>query len=1321
MRLTKLCIALLLLNCCIASAAFSRNYDYYFRNMGVEDGLSQNMVYSIIQDKTGFIWFGTQDGLNRYNGIEFKIFKKSNKDPHSIGSNAIFSLLQNDDGMIWVGTANGIYTYNPANEDFTHLRIKTSKKQEITGIVRDIKKDKSENIWMAIQDEGLFCYSKGKRMKMYPIKGVNIRKIVFDLSGNIWIATYGHGIMKLNPKYSQIQQFQIAHSTEKLSENNFNDLYLLNSEQLLVGTVNRGVQLFNLTTKTFSPFLEKDKDGNPLFVRRIYKTENQELWIGTETGIYIYDLKTHKVTNLQHFPNDMYSLSDNAIHSLYQDREGGMWIGTFFGGVNYYTSSYSYFEKYYPINGENSISGKSISEFCEDAQKNIWIGTEDAGLNVFNPTTKTFTKEPVPAKNIHSLLYDNGKLWVGTFSNGLYVINLKNKSIHSYRNSSSNNSLSDDNIYSIYKDSSGKIWIGSMTGLQYYSPTSDSFVRVQEKMIKNQVNDIIEDYKGTLWIATIGDGIFSYDKFSRKWTNYPTPINNHERTGKMIICFLQDQKNRLWVGTEGAGLCTFDRKTNSFSKAITSDEGLPNDVIYKLIDDYRGNIWGTTNKGIFKLNPENRKIFVFTHTNGLLGDQFNYKSGFKSSNDKIYFGGVKGFIAFSPGNQKMNEIIPPIVINSFQIQNKEVSLINKKSHQKQSIIYTNTINIPHKVAIFSLGFSALSYISPKGNRYAYKLEGRDNDWIYPNNINQVNYSDLAPGTYIFKVKGSNSDGFWNDKGTSIKINVLPPWYRTFWAYLLYFILIVVSIYLIIKGLINKTMHHNAQLLQELESKKEKELYSAKIEFFTNITHEIRTPLSLIKAPLEEVLKNVNSTDSNWDNLSIIQRNVNRLLKLVNELLDFRKAESKGLILSFISSDIIHIINETVSRFKPSASLNGISFKTDSPVNSFSADLDPEIFTKILSNLLLNALKHAKETVNITFKPDITNFELVVTNDGDTIPEQFVEKIFEPFFKLNPNVQGTGLGLSFVKSLVELHHGSIYCDNSQKDRTSFVVTFPIYQENAIRFDKDEPAEPKTETDYSSVSEKESSKTKPVILSVEDNEEFQQFLSKQLSSYYHVLLGHNGKEALEILNKENVDIVVCDIMMPVMDGLELCKIIKENIKFSHIPIILLTAKTTLISKIEGLKLGADEYIEKPYSIDFLIARIDNLLENRKKIRETYKHSPELAYQTIAHTKVDEEFLNKLVGIIHERLEDFDLDVDKLAEEMNISRATLYRKVKSISELTPNDFILLVRLKKAAELFKEKKYRVNEVAYIVGFSSSSYFSKCFYKQFGILPKDF
>ncbi len=453
----------------------------------------------------------------------------------------------------------------------------------------------------------------------------------------------------------------------------------------------------------------------------------------------------------------------------------------------------------------------------------------------------------------------------------------------------------------------------------------------------------------------------------------------------------------------------------------------------------------------------------------------------------------------------------------------------------------------------------------------------------------------------------------------------------------------------------------------------------------------------------------------------MQKNVNRLLKLVNELLDFRKAESKGLKLNFINLDVIATFYETFSRFIPSAKLKGISLNINLPVDSFFADIDAEVVKKILSNLFLNALKHADKEIGITFTNTSDRFKFIIDNDGEPIPLKYAEKIFEPFFKLNANVQGSGLGLPFVRSLAELHGGTIVLDSSVIGKTVFIIDLPNYQENSIKFEEKEIQE--RHHNDADIPEKEIplTESKKTILTVEDNKELQQFLIKQLATLYRVLKTSNGEEALTVLSKENVDMVVSDIAMPVMDGITLCKAIKENINYSHIPVILLTGKTAMESKIEGLQSGADEYIEKPYSIEYLMARIENIFKTREKIRETYKLSPELAYSTIVHSKADEEFINLLVKNIHARIEDVDLNVDQLAEVMNLSRATLYRKVSSISELTPNDFILLVRLKKAAELLIESDYRVNEIAYVVGFSSPTYFSKCFFKQFGVLPKNF
>lgn len=1312
------------INYCPLYQLYGQQQNFYFRSLEVEDGLSQNMVYTILQDKQGFMWFGTQDGLNRYDGHSFTVYKKDANNPKSIGNNGIFSLIQDDDETIWVGTSNGVYLYHPVLDSFTLFDLKTADGESIDGIVRDIKKDKNNNIWLAVSGKGVFCYSSKKQLRFYPINpdfsDIHLRKLEFDPDGNVWIATYRHGLFMLNPATGEVTQFLLNRNESLTSADDFNDVFLLNAMTLALGTVNHGVILFNMKTHTFSSLLEKSEDGKKLFVRRIFRSDTGELWLGTESGVYIYNLQTNKIINLQQVYNDTYSLSDNAIHSIYQDMEGGMWLGTFFGGVNYFSPFYAQFEKYYPVMGSNSISGKSISEFCEDDRNDIWIGTEDAGLNRFNPQTQTFTNGFIPAKNVHALLYEDNRLWVGTFSDGLYKMDLKTNRVYSYKSSSLPNSLDNDDIYSIYKDYSGTIWIGTMLGLHIYNEAADCFTRIQEQKINRQVNDILEDYKGKLWFATLGSGVFAYDKIGHGWVNYVLPTG--EAASRMVNCLLEDRNHCLWAGTEGAGLYCFNKDSDAFISAYTTRNGLPNDVVYQLVEDNLGNIWGSTNNGLFKLEIKSGKVLVYTHANGLLGDQFNYKSGYRSKNGKIYFGGIKGFIAFSPENLRVNNIPPKLMINSFQISNNEVTPNVKGSTLKQSITHTKEITLAYGVSNFSLGFAALSYIFPQGNLYAYKLDGRDKDWNYIGQQNKVTYSDLPPGHYTLRVKASNSDGIWSEE-VLFRINRLPPFYRTVWAYLTYAVLVVSLVVLLVRQSSKKAERRNRQAIHELEERKEKELYHAKIEFFTNVTHEIRTPLSLIKLPLDEVMKYVDKTDARWENLSIIQRNANRLLKLVNELLDFRKAETKGMQLNFVSTDILSLLRETVERFTPSAHLKGLIFELDIPDCEFRADVDAEVLTKIISNLFSNALKHAKSVINVRFSSNDEKFKLEVENDGEPIPSEMAEKIFEPFFKMDKKTQGSGMGLPFSRSLIELHGGRIGIDPT-KDATVFVIELPINQQISIRLDEDEKFVGKSgmlKEKGEGISELPEHLHRKTILLVEDNAEFLQFTTSQLDTDYHILRAGDGVQAQKILDEETVDLVISDILMPVMDGITLCREIKENLKYSHIPIILLTAKTTLQSKIEGLKTGADEYIEKPFSMDYLKARISNLLENRRKIRESYKHSPELAYDTIVHSKADEKFLNLLVKQIHTHIEDTDLNVDKLAVAMNMSRATLFRKVKSISELSPNDFIRLVRLKKAAELLKEKEYRVNEIAFIVGFNSLSYFSKCFHKQFGVLPKDF
>lgn len=1307
-------------------SATSNNSDFCFKSLSVEDGLSQNMVYAIMQDRQGFMWFGTQNGLNRYDGNSFKVYKRGIIDNNSLKSDAIFSLAEDKDGIIWIGTDIGVFLYNPFLDSFTRLSIKTEKGLSITGIVRTILSDKKGNMWLVIADKGLFCVTYQKKVRFYPLncylnKGQGIRTCCFDMDGCLWIATYKEGILRMNTSTGEISQFLINSVKENSSDNDVNHICMLDSDNMLVGTVSHGLLKLNIRRGEFCELLSKDTDGKTLFVRQIYLDKNANLWLGTECGLYIYSYKSARIQHFKHVFNDPYSLSDNAIHCIYQDREGGMWLGTFFGGVNYYSESYSRFEKYYPITGSNFISGKSISEFCEDKNGNIWIGTEDGGLNCFDPVNKTFTHNYVSANNIHALLCDDNNLWIGSFSEGLFLLNLKTKEVKNYRSLLIKGTLNDDNIYSLYKDYSGKLWVGTMTGLHYYEPETEKFIRVCENTISSQVNDILEDYDGILWFATLGQGLFSYDRKKDKWEHYPVVVKDDLIRGKMIICLLEDKYHRLWIGTEGAGLISYDKRTHSFTNHYRFDNGLPNNIIYKLQEDANACIWGSTNKGLFRLELSSGKIKTYTHSDGLLGDQFNYKSGLVSKSGKMYFGGVKGFVAFD-ANKMQSSLEPPnLIFNSLKIDNTEVTVDDKYGLLKYSITYTKQITLPHNKYIFSIGFAALSYAYAQGLHYAYKLEGWDNNWIKVGQEHQVTYSNLSPGEYKFRVKVIDSDCVWDEAETSIDITILPPFYLTFWAYLAYIAIFILTLYFIMITYTKKMQKRNLLAVDILQRNKEKELYKAKINFFTNITHEIRTPLSLIKTPLEEVMKEVKTTDICYDNLSIIQRNTNRLLKLVNELLDFRKAEAQDLKLNFVHADVVSIISETVRRFMPTAKVQNIVFREEYLNDVLIADVDIELFTRVLSNVINNALKHTYSYIKICLESYTDSFKLTVINDGDRIPSDQIDRIFDPFVKLDENSPGTGIGLPLARTLIEAHKGSIFVDLAQKDVT-FVIILPKKQDISITLSEHNKIKIVEKTfDVTEDIFEHNIEHKKLILLVEDNEEFQSFVANQLKRDYKILKANNGENALQILSEQSVDMIISDVMMPVMDGMTLCKEIKENINYSHVPIILLTAKTGLQSQIDGMKIGADDYIVKPYSIDFLRARIENLIKNRKKIQDYYKQSPESTVDVIAHSKADEEFLKKLVKTIHSRLDEVDLDVDTLALMMNVSRATLYRKLKNTSELTPNDFIRLIRLKKAAELLREKEYRINEIAFIVGFSSPSYFSKCFYKQFGVLPNKF
>lgn len=736
----------------------------------------------------------------------------------------------------------------------------------------------------------------------------------------------------------------------------------------------------------------------------------------------------------------------------------------------------------------------------------------------------------------------------------------------------------------------------------------------------------------------------------------------------------------------------------------------------------------TTNNGLVCFQPNTGVMKVYTTSNGLLGDQFNYRSSFETEDGTIYLGSIDGFIAFNPKNFSENKFIPSVAITDFFLFGKEVYAGEPGSPLEKSITFSDQLVLQSNQNSFSFRVAALDFQAPKTSRIMYKLEGFDTDWLTVGESPIVTYSNLRYGDYTFRVKVANSDGVWSDDEVSLGVHILPPFYLSIWAYCVYALLIIgCSLYTVMYFKRRSNSKHRRQM-EKFEQEKEREVYHAKIDFFTNVAHEIRTPLTLIKGPLENIILKKQVDAETREDLNVMKQNTERLLNLTNQLLDFRKTESQGFRLNFAKCNVTEVLKETHVRFTSLAKQKGLEFTLQVPEKDFYAHVNREAFTKIISNLLNNGVKYAESYVHISLEvseaDDNNSFRIRTENDGVIIPNEMKEEIFKPFVRFNEKedgkvTTGTGIGLALSRSLAELHQGTLAMGEGEENNT-FCLTLPIVQDMTITL----TPEPEVEIgrmNEVSVGETEKKDNRPTVLVVEDNPDMLAFVMRQLSKEYAVLTATNGEEALRVLDGNYVNLVVSDVVMPVMDGFELCKTIKSDLNYSHIPVILLTAKTNIQSKIEGMELGADAYLEKPFSVEYLQACASSLIQNREKLRKAFAQSPFVAANTMALTKADEDFIKKLNEVIQVNYSNPEFSMDDMADSLNMSRSNFYRKIKGVLDLSPNEYLRLERLKRAAQLLKEGENRVNEICYMVGFNSPSYFAKCFQKQFGVLPKDF
>ena len=1027
-------------------AKFALGQPYYFRHYQVENGLSHNTVYTSIQDSRGFMWFGTKDGLNRFDGYSFKTYRHDPANPKSIGNDQIHKLLNDKARNLWVGTGTGLYRYDPLHEDF--LLLPQTAKMGID----DFCIDNDGQLWM-ISAFTLYRFDPvAKTFYSYQHQLNFSAKSVTVLSdGTVWLSTLEGTI----EKYKRSSNTFESHTIIRGGRNNdrcISKIKETGNGELIIGTTNAGVKLYDLKTHQLRDLIRLNKDKTPIFVRDIEKTASGEFWIGTESGIYIYNDSTGLVTHLEKQGSNAYSLSDNAIYTISRDKEGGIWAGTFFGGINYYSRHNSIFNKYSPQSGSNSISGYDVREICRDRQGNIWIGTEDAGLNQLDTKTGIFTNfkpdgtsKSIAYSNIHGLLVDGDKLWIATFEHGIDIMDIKSGKIVKHYTGGTGNALRSNFVICFRKTRAGDILLATVRGIFLYNREKDNFEPIPGLPFVFY-NCIMEDTDGLIWAGTINEGVYTFRLRKGGFKNYQSNDGNNHNT---INSIFEDSRKNVWLTTDGGGLCKYDLKHHLF-KHYSTRNGLPSNILFRIEEDERRQLWISSSRGLIRFDPVKESAKIYSRSNGLLTEQFNYHSSFRDSDGRMYFGSVRGLISFQPEKLYRTSNTARVYMTGFQID-------NVRNHKKQNLsvltratLFTDTIVLDYSQSSFSIDFAAISFSSPEMTEYAYRMKGLYKDWEYLKTNRKVYFTKLAAGDYTFQAKALiNGSDNWSKHNVSILIRVLPPWWLSPPAYILYAAALGCAGYYLLRRYHKKTEKKNLRRMEIFENEKEKEIYHAKIEFFTNVAHEIRTPLTLIKGPMEKLVKQAETIPAIEKNLKLMERSTDRLFHLTNQLLDFRKTETSGFSLSFVRANISEIVADITLDFQEAAERKGISIGLSLPPEPIQAYIDREALHKILSNLINNGLKYGEKHLSLVLSAlqEDELFCIQVSSDGKHIAAELADKIFEPFYRMKETDMkpGTGIGLSISRSLAELHNGQLRLETEDSTKNIFTLVLPVHQQ------------------------------------------------------------------------------------------------------------------------------------------------------------------------------------------------------------------------------------------------------------------------------------
>jgi len=1450
----------ILINCLISNKVFAIEIER-FEHLNSYDGLSQNSVLSIFCDHKGFMWLGTMDGLNRYDGYTFKIFKAQPGIHHTLTNNRVSNIWEDERKFLWIATYDGyVHWYNPAREEFNTIPFFYRSDEEKNSSFTCFFQESKDEVWIGTSNSGIYYLQFDSLQNNYTVlqylsRGVNsitnneIHFIRSDAVGNVWIGTQ-QGLNKLDNTKKNTDNFRFQHYQIQMNFTSsavtdefiwfgtrnqgiiaFNcasdhfvdipeELRFLSNQAitllkeskdglLIIGTRDMGLFIYdenihsvksfevkgnritnvyedsfgvlwinsevfgvtriNLTTETSKYFILTPKEIESLVDEErqyFFEDSQRNLWIGLHgAGLAYYNRDEDRFDFFRNIPNEPLTISSNFVHCITEDKSGILWLGTgqINGGINKVIPANPSFKHILPRKNTEDMSDNAIRCVFEDRNGSVWMASKSGTIYIYDQNFSlqyTLNELPLentklPGYNIYTIHQDSeGYLWLGSKGGGVAISTQplqksgRNYSKIKFRiyqhHPKIKSSISSNNIYSIIEDTEKRIWIGTYGGGLdlVLNLTDDSLIcrrinRSNSNLSADEIRNVFQDSQGRLWIATVFGlnllenydqdidsiifRVFHYNPQSREAISYND-----------VVHIFEDTKKRLWFSTFGGGinlLTNLDKKEAEFLH-YTNADGLVNDAVCGILEDTEGYLWFSTEGGISRFNPEEEIFENYDKNNGLQSDRFSENTCFSLKNGRLMFGSTNGVLVIHPEIITKKPYIPPIVFTNFQLFNKDVDFHDKDAPFNCSIEYLDEITLKYFQSSFSIEYAALSFFDPHKNSYQYKLVGFEDDWNEVGNLNRATYTNLSPGKYEFQVKAASWDGTWNPTPRKIKVTILPPWYRTWWAYISYLIFLIIA-FEISRRIFTKYYHMRNDL------RVERRVNEIKLQFFTNVSHEIRTPLTLILGPLNDIKANTKLSSSLRRSIDIMDRNGKRMLRLVNQLLDFRKIQKNKMRLIISETEIVQFVKEVCENFYQIAHQKQIHFKFQSEIEHLTIWVDQDKFDSVLFNILSNAFKFTESGKSIGVRimsPDDGYLKIQFQDEGKGISKDKIPVLFQRYTPLSGsdvNYQGTGIGLALSYEIMKLHHGELEVESVVNAGSLFTLKIKLGKDH---FQKDEYidlASGSGETWHRKIEEEgEQSddtfeKSEQVydntILLVEDNEEIIEYIQHILETKYHMIVAKNGTEGLDRIKKTHPDLIITDIMMPGMDGIEMTRKVKENFETSHIPIVMLTAKSHMEIQIQGIETGAEAYILKPFNAEYLKAVIANILKQREIVIKKFRDKNEIELDTLKLSTKDEVFLNEIVRLIEENYSDPAFNVEKLVEKSTVGRTVFYNKVKGLTGLSPVEFLRQIRLKIASTLLIKSGYNVSEVGYMSGFNDIKYFSKCFKTQYGMTPSEY